>query len=53
MLNELWKKWKRKQENGKIGKYESDVNLMKKINCRVIVVPGCVMNVCNLRKGDF
>ena len=26
---------------------------MKKITCRVIIVPECVMNVCNLRKGDL
>lgn len=26
---------------------------MKKITCRVIIVPECVMNVCYLRKGDL
>ena len=31
----------------------SDKNLMKEINCRVILVDGYVMNICNLGKGDL
>lgn len=30
-----------------------DNNLVKAINCRVIPVPGYVMNVCNLGKSDM
>ena len=31
----------------------NDQNLMKAINCRVILVAGYVMNVCNLGKGEL
>ena len=31
----------------------NDKNLMKAINCRIIPVIGCVINICNLGKGDL
>ena len=31
----------------------NDKNLMKAVNCRIIPVIGCVINICNLGKGDL
>ena len=33
--------------------YLNDKNLMKAINCRVIPVRGCIINVCLIRKGEL
>ena len=31
----------------------NDKNLMKAVNCRIIPVIGCVINICHLGKGDL